>query len=152
MLGWKMPDEILLRNAFMIKKKKKRLAIAGALWNFVPFKLYRSRIVLGRSQLMLEASSPVSFSLSRICAAVFPQKWELLFIRMNLNVFNAFKVKQMIDLIGYLNVVPNSNPLGIKCFVLCISISFKCECHLLMQMQHTKNFNPARFELGTTPS
>ena len=49
---------------------------------------------------MLEASSPVSFSLSCICAAVFPQKWELLFIRMNLNVFNAFKVKQMIDLIG----------------------------------------------------
>lgn len=96
-----MPDEILLRNAFMIKKKKKkRLAIAGALSNFVPFKLYRSRIVLGRSQLMLEASSPVSFSLSCICAAVFPQKWELLFIRMNLNVFNAFKVKQMIDLIG----------------------------------------------------
>ena len=57
-----------------------------------------------------------------------------------------------IDLIGKLNVVPNSNPLGIKRFVSDISISFKGECHILMQKKHTKNFNPARFELGTTPS
>ena len=31
-----------------------------------------------------------------------------------------------------------------------ISISFKCECHIIMQIQYTKNFNPGRFELGTT--
>ena len=43
-------------------------------------------------------------------------------------------------------------PFGNKTFCFNISISFKCECHLLMQMQHTKNFNPTRFELGTTPS
>ena len=30
--------------------------------------------------------------------------------------------------------------------------SLKCECHTLMQMQHTKNLNPGRFELGTTLS
>ena len=35
-----------------------------------------------------------------------------------------------IDLFGLLNVLPNSNPLGIKCFVSGISISFKCECHI----------------------
>ena len=49
-----------------------------------------------------------------------------------------------------LNVVPNSNLLGIKRFVLNISMSFKCECFIVMQIQHTKNLNPERFELGTT--
>ena len=43
-------------------------------------------------------------------------------------------------------------PFGKKRFVSGISISFKCECHILMQMQHTKNLNPGRFELGTTLS
>ena len=58
-----------------------------------------------------------------------------------------------IDLFGYLNVVPNSNPLEIKCFVSGISIiSFKCECHIIMQIQFTKNLNPGRFELGATLS
>ena len=33
-------------------------------------------------------------------------------------------VKKSIDLFGLLNVVPNSNPLGIKRFVSGISISF----------------------------
>ena len=33
-----------------------------------------------------------------------------------------------------------------------ISVSFKCECHIIMQIQHTKNFNPGRFELCTTLS
>ena len=42
-----------------------------------------------------------------------------------------------------LNIVPNSNSLG---------ISFKCECYIIMQVQHTKNLNPERFELGTTLS
>ena len=51
-----------------------------------------------------------------------------------------------------LNVVPNSNPLGIKRFVSGISISFKCECHIIMQIQHTKNLNHGRLELGTTLS
>ena len=50
------------------------------------------------------------------------------------------------------NVVPNSNPLGIKRFVSSISISFKCECSIIMQMQHTKNLDPERFELGATLS
>ena len=53
---------------------------------------------------------------------------------------------------GYLNVVPNSNPSGIERFVPGISISFKCECYIIMQMQHTKNLTPERFELGTTSS
>ena len=50
------------------------------------------------------------------------------------------------------NVVPNSNPLAIKRFVSGISISFKCECHIIMQIQYTKNLIPGRFELGTTLS
>ena len=51
-----------------------------------------------------------------------------------------------------LNVVPNLNLLGIKRFVPIISISFKCECFIVMQIQHTKNLNPERSELGTTLS
>ena len=31
-------------------------------------------------------------------------------------------------------------------------ISFKYECHIIMQIQYTKNLNPGRFELGTTLS
>ena len=50
------------------------------------------------------------------------------------------------------NAVPNSNLLGIKRFVPSISISFKCECFIVMQIQHTKNLNLERFELGTTMS
>ena len=57
-----------------------------------------------------------------------------------------------IDLFGELNVVPNSNPLRIKRLVSGISISFKCECHIIIQIQYTKNLNPGRFELGTTLS
>ena len=48
--------------------------------------------------------------------------------------------------------VPNSNPLGIQRFVSGISVSFKCECHILMEIQYTKNLNAGRFELGTTLS
>ena len=33
-----------------------------------------------------------------------------------------------------------------------VSISFKCECHIIMQIQYTKNLNLRRFELGTTLS
>ena len=40
-----------------------------------------------------------------------------------------------------------SNLLGIKRFVPSIFISFKCECYIIMQIQHTKNLNPERFEL-----
>ena len=40
----------------------------------------------------------------------------------------------------------NKKPRGI------ISISFKCECHIMMQIQYTKSLNPGRFELGTTLS
>ena len=50
-----------------------------------------------------------------------------------------------IDLIDKLTVEPNSNPLGIKRFVLCTSISFKYESDIIMQIQD----NPGRFELGT---
>ena len=46
----------------------------------------------------------------------------------------------------------DSNPLGIKQFVSSISISFKCECYIVMQMKHMKNHNPDRFKLGTTLS
>ena len=48
--------------------------------------------------------------------------------------------------------IPNSNPLGKNRFVSGISISFKCECHIIMQIQYTKNLKPGRFELGTTLS
>ena len=41
-------------------------------------------------------------------------------------------------------------PFGIKRFVLGISISFKCECHIITQIQYTKNLNPGSFQLGTT--
>ena len=57
-----------------------------------------------------------------------------------------------IHLFGLLNVVPNLNPLGIKRFVSGISVSFKCECNIIVQLQYTKNLNPGRFELGTTLS
>ena len=43
----------------------------------------------------------------------------------------------------------NSNPLGRKRFVSGISISFNCECHIIMRIQFTKNVNPGRFELCT---
>ena len=36
--------------------------------------------------------------------------------------------------------------------VLGTSVSFKCECHVIIQIQYTKNLNPGRFELGTTLS
>ena len=51
-----------------------------------------------------------------------------------------------------LNVIPNSKSLGIKRFVSGISISFKCECLIVMQIWDTKNLNPGRFELGITLS
>ena len=35
-------------------------------------------------------------------------------------------------------------------FVSGISISFKCECNIIMQIQYTEKLNPGRFELGTT--
>ena len=43
-------------------------------------------------------------------------------------------------------------PFGVKRFVSGISTSFKCECHIIMQIQYTENLNPGRFELGTTLS
>ena len=43
-------------------------------------------------------------------------------------------------------------PFGIKRFVSGISILFKCEFHIIMQIQYTKNLNPRRFELGITLS
>ena len=43
-----------------------------------------------------------------------------------------------------------SNPLGIKRLVPSISISFKCELYIIMQMKHRKNPYIERFELGTT--
>ena len=48
--------------------------------------------------------------------------------------------------------IPNSNPLGKNRFVSGISISFKCECHIIMQIQYTKNLSPGLFEFGTTLS
>ena len=39
-----------------------------------------------------------------------------------------------------------------KRFVPSFSISFKCECYIIMQMKHTKNLNPERSELGKTLS
>ena len=50
------------------------------------------------------------------------------------------------------HVVPNLNPLGIKRCVSGISMSFKSECHIMMQIKYTKNLNPWRFEFGTTLS
>ena len=53
---------------------------------------------------------------------------------------------------GYVWTGPDPNPLGIKRFVLSISVSFKCEYHIIMQIQYTKNLNLERFELVTTLS
>ena len=44
-------------------------------------------------------------------------------------------------------VVPNSNPLGIKCFVLSISISFKYECYIVMQMHKQRILTPGDLNL-----
>ena len=41
---------------------------------------------------------------------------------------------------------------GIKHFVSSIPTSFKSECYIIMQIQHTKNLHPKRFELHTTLS
>ena len=49
-------------------------------------------------------------------------------------------------------VVPKSNLLRIKRFVLGISIPFKCEFYIILQIHYTKNLNPGRFELCTTLS
>ena len=56
----------------------------------------------------------------------------------------------VVDWILIYRNVPNSNLLGIKRFAPSTSISFKCECFIVMQIQHTKNLNPERFELGTS--
>ena len=48
-------------------------------------------------------------------------------------------------LVPIIIVVPNSNCLGIKGFFSGISISFQCECHIIMQIQNTKNLIPRRF-------
>ena len=58
----------------------------------------------------------------------------------------------MIDLIGQLNVVPNSNLLGLRFFVCCICIII-CHSHVNdMEIPETKRFIPKGFELGTTLS
>ena len=51
------------------------------------------------------------------------------------------KGEAQIDQIGYLNVVPNSNPLGIKWFVPSFSMSLKCECYVINNANaiHTKS-------------
>ena len=43
-------------------------------------------------------------------------------------------------------------PFGNKTFCFRNFHTFKCECHIMMQIQYTKNLNPGRFELGTTLS
>ena len=60
---------------------------------------------------------------------------------------SKFLYRISIDRFGLLNVVPNSNPLGIQRFVPSISISFKCECYIIMWVlyYHKKR---ERFELG----
>ena len=65
---------------------------------------------------------------------------------------SCLEYHRQIDLFGLLNVVLNSSPLRIKRLVSGISISFKCECHIIIQIQYTKNLYPGRFELGTTLS
>ena len=60
--------------------------------------------------------------------------------------------ESVITLICSLNLLPNSNRLGIEHFVSGISISFKNECYIIMQIQHTKNLYLRRIELGTTLS
>ena len=42
------------------------------------------------------------------------------------------------------NVVPNSNPLRIKGFVLSISVSFEYECYIIMQMNTPRILIPLR--------
>ena len=73
------------------------------------------------------------------------------YVNQLLSITNL-SVTYAIDRFGQLNVVPNSNPSGIKRFVASIFMSFKCECYIIMQMKHTKNLNSERSELGTTLS
>ena len=47
---------------------------------------------------------------------------------------DSLDLKSVIDRFGQLNVVANSNPLGRKPFVPNISVWFKCECCIIMQM------------------
>ena len=72
--------------------------------------------------------------------------------RPALQVVETQRCKQVHRPIRLTQCCTNSNPLGIKRFVSGISISFKCECHIIMQIQYTKNLIPGRFELGTTLS
>ena len=56
------------------------------------------------------------------------------------------------DLFGWLNVVPNSNLLGMRFFEYCICI-IMWHSHLNdMEIPETKRFIPEGFELGTTLS
>ena len=56
----------------------------------------------------------------------------------------------VLDLFGWLNVVPNSNLPGIRFFVCCICI-IMWHSHLNdMEIPETKRFIPKGFELGTT--
>ena len=62
--------------------------------------------------------------------------------------FQCFFSLSSIDQFGLLNVVPISNLVGIKSFVPSISISFKCECFIVMQIQHTKQLKAACKYIG----
>ena len=67
-------------------------------------------------------------------------------------MYECSKHSCSIDLFGLLNVVPNSNLLGIKFFVSCICI-IMWHSHLNdMKIPETKRFIPKGFELGTTLS
>ena len=67
---------------------------------------------------------------------------------------NKFIMRSIIDNQLWLKtfaVVPSPVRTLIKTlYVLGISISFKCECHIITQIQYTKNLNPGSFQLGTT--
>ena len=62
----------------------------------------------------------------------------------------TFMIRYQIDLFGLLNVVPNSNLLGIRFFMYCHCI-IMWNSHLNdMEIPQTKSFIPKGFELGTT--
>lgn len=61
-------------------------------------------------------------------------------------------MKAVIDPFDLLNVSRNSNPFGIRHFDPGITISFKHECDIIMQIRYKKNLKARRFGLGATLS
>lgn len=99
-------------------------------------KVFQFHLDHGITQLSLFVSFIYICSHLREHANFEPQEVKL-FGRQSKGVLKVFSI----DHFCQLNVLPNSNTLGIKCFVPSISISFQCEFYIIMQMYYTKILN-----------